>query len=304
MPAVARTSGFPNDTTLRGIHMIIYQAWTQREPQGRKLFNVNSSSQIREHSLTFGGMALMDIVPEGDAVGYDSPVEGFLETFTHVKYGKGVRITEEQWSDDLYGIMEDTPAELGRMAYATEETVLANHFNYGFTSSTAYLGPDGLELFSTLHVREDGVTYKNELTTSADLSTTSLEQALIDFRNQRDGGGKRLQIKPATLLCPPDLQFTAARILDSPGDPDTDTNATQPVGDLGLRLMIWDYLTDSDAWFLLAEKTDHKLMLFDRENFETSHVFDFDTGDIKYKGKFRQSSGWGDPRGLFGSPGA
>ena len=50
MPALATTSGFPNDTTLRGIHMIVYQAWSQREPVGRQIFNVFDSNQIR-HSV-------------------------------------------------------------------------------------------------------------------------------------------------------------------------------------------------------------------------------------------------------------
>lgn len=302
MPSIAMTANFPDATTLRGIHMIVYQAWTQREPVGRGVFNVYESSQYREHSQTYGGLALMDTVAEGESVNYAAPVEGFTGTFTRVKYGKGIRITEDMWADDLYGIMEDSPAELGRMAYATEETLLANHFNNGFSST--YTGPDGKELFATDHVREDTAAYANELTTAADLSTTSLEQALIDFSAFRDGGGKRLQIKPSTLLVPSDLRFTAVRILDSPGDPDTDTNAIQPVGDLGLKVVSWHYLTDTDAWFLTADKEDHKLLLYDRMPFTTSHIFDFDTGDIKFKGTFWQSSGWADPRGLFGSPGA
>ena len=303
MPAIAVTTNFPNDTTLRGIHMIIYQAWTQREPQGRKFFRVYQSSQHREHSLTFGGLGLMTVKAEGEPITYQAPNEGFLGTFTHSVYAQGIRVTQEQWGDDLYGIMEDSPAELGRMAYATEETVLANHFNNGFDATTA-TGPDGLELFSTVHVREDGTTYRNELSSAADLSTTSLEQALIDYRNFRDGGGKRLQIKPGTLLVPPDIQFKAARILNSTHRPEDDTNAVQPVNDLGIKQEVWDYLTDTDAWFIgPANKDEGHMLLYEREPFSTDHIFDFDTGDIKIKGQYRQVSSWGDPRGWFGSPG-
>ena len=310
MPAIANTTNFPNDTTLRGIHMICYQAWAQRDPVGRNLFNVYDSTQYREHALTFGGLGLMDTKVEGDTINYDAPVEGFLETFTHVVYAKGVRITMEQWSDDLYGIMEDSPAELGRMAYATEETILANHFNNGFNSS--YAGADGKELFATDHVRENGDTYKNELSTAADLAATSLEQALIDFRGFKDGGGTRLQIKPETLLVAPDDQFTAAKILDSTNSPTVNyggsgfgDSAVNPINGLGLSMQVWDYLTyGNGAWFLLAEKSDHKLTLYEREPFSTSDVYDFDTGDLKFRGWFRQSSGWADPRGVFGTPGA
>lgn len=303
MPSIARTANFPNDTTLRGIHLICYQGWSERDPVGRSLFNVYDSNQYREHILTFGGIGILDTKTEGEAVNYTSPVEGFLSTFTHTVYAKGLRFTYEQWTDDLYGVMEDSPSELGMAAYATEETVLANHFNNGFTSSAA-VGADGKELFATDHVREDGGSYRNELSTAADLTATSLEQALIDFRNFRSGGGRRLQIQPKTLLVPPDLQFDAARILKSTNRPEDDTNAINPINGLGLELKVWDYLTDTDAWFLMADKSNHKMVMYEREPFTTSDVFDFDTGDIKFKGSFRFSSGWGDPRGVYGSPGA
>ena len=300
--SIAMTANFENDVQTRGIHLICYQAWTERDPVGRRLFSVYDSNQYREHVLTFGGIGIFDEKSEASAVNYTAPVEGYLSTFTHTVFGKGIRISMEQWSDDLYGVMEDSPAELGQAAYATEETTLSNHFNNGFDSS--FTSVDGKELFATDHVREDGAAYANELTTSADLSSSSLEQALIDFRNFRTGGGRRLQIQPETLLVAPDNQFNASRILDSTHRPEDDTNAVQPINDLGLKMEGWDYLTDSDAWFIMAAKSNHKLVLYERESFTTSDVFDFDTGDLKFKGTFRQSSGWGDPRGVFGSPGA
>ena len=301
--ALALTQNFPNDTTLRGIHMTVYQAWTQRDPIGRsQIFNVYDSSQYREHALTFGGLGTFDTKAEGEAVNYDAPNEGFLTTFTHTNRAKGIRISEEQWSDDLYGIMDDSPAELGRMAYATEETTLANHFNNGFDSN--YTGGDGVELFSSAHVRENGETYKNELTNKANLSVASLEQMLIDFRNQRDGGGKRLQIQPKVLLVPPDLQWTASKLLGSSQDPESELNAINPLNDLGLKICVWDYLTDTSAWGVLAAKENHKLSVYDRKSFTTADIFDFDTGDIKFKGWYRQSSGWADPRGVFFTEGA
>jgi phage major head subunit gpT-like protein len=305
MPSVARTANFPNATTTRGIHMVVYQAYTQREPVGRKFARVFQSSQYREHTLTFGGLGLMDTKTEGSSVNYEAPVEGFLQTYTHVWYAKGIRITQEWWSDDLYGVMQDSPAELGRMAYATEETILGNIFNNGFDGTSYADGPDGLELFSTVHIREDGSTYRNELSTASDLSPTSLEQALIDYRNFRDGGGKRIQVQPGCLLVAPDNQWNASRILNSALRPTDDTNAVNPLNDVGLRLDVWDYLTDADAWFVGPKnKNEGWIMLYEREPFTSDHIFDFDTGDIKLKGGFRQSSSWGDPRGWFGSPGA
>ena len=301
--SVARTSNFQNDTRTRGIHMTIYQAWTERPSVGRdRIFNVHNSDQYREHQLTFGGIGIMDEKAEGADVDYTTPVEGYLQTFTHTVFAKGIRITAEQWGDDLYGIMEDSPAELGMAALATEESTLAGHFNDGFGSSATT--PDGQPIFDAAHVREDGVTFQNQLSTAASLSTTSLEQCLIDFRDFRSGGGRRLSIKPKCLLIPPDLIFDAQRILNSSQSPEDDTNAVQPINDLGLDLVVWDYLSDTNAFFVMADKKDHNFHLYDRENFTSSDIVDFDSGDVKFKGLFRQSSGVSDPRGAYGSPGA
>lgn len=303
MPAIARTANFPDTTLTRGMHLIIYHAWAQRPPQGRKFFRVFQSDQRREHTQTYGGLGVFDVKEEGEAVTYEAPVEGFTGTHTQVRYSKGIKITEDMWADDMYGIMEDSPAELGNMAYATEETILAAHFNNGFSSS--YTGPDGKELFATDHVRENGASYSNELSSSADLSTTSLEQALIDYANFRDGGGKRLQIQPGVLLTSRDNMFNAMRILKSSYRPEDDTNAIQPVEGMGLKMEFWDYLTDTDAWFIGPKnKSDGYLIMYEHDPFTTDHVFDFDTGDIKYKGQFRFISGWGDPKAWYGSPGA
>ena len=68
-------------------------------------------------------------------------------------------------------------------------------------------------------------------------------------------------------------------------------------------VQVWNYLTDTDAWFMLAEKSDHFLLLYDREPFWTDYEYDFDTKDYKISGMYAQSSGWADPRGVFGSPG-
>lgn len=301
MPSRAENTAFVNDTTTRGIHMVVYQSWSERPAVGRKIFNVYNSDQYREHILTFGGTGLFAQTSEGVAVTYNSPVEGYLSTFTHLKYTDGLRFTEENWGDGLNGIQEDSPSELGEGAHATEETTLANHFNNGFDSSAATFA-DGVAFFDTAHIRENGETYRNEPTTASDLSTSSVEAAMIDFRNFRSGGGRRLSISPESLLVPPDLEYKARRILNSSQTPENDTNAVQPIKG-ALDIVVWDYLTDTNAWFILAGKKDHKMVLYDRQNFTTSDVVDFDSGDLKFKAVFRQSSGMGDPRGVYGSPG-
>lgn len=300
MASIHETSGWSNSTTLRGIDETIFHKWTEREGVGRSVFNVRNSDQYREHRLTIGGVGIMQQLSEGQSLSYLSNNEGFLSTFTHLDYGNGMRVTRRMYRDEMYGSMEKLAQELGLSARAAEETILANHFNRAFSNS--YTGADGLELCSTAHVREDGSTYANELSSSADLSQTSLEQALIDFSDFRDGGGKRVHIEPKTLLIPKELRFDAHRLTESNLESENSSNATNSVKGL-LDVQVWQYLTDTDAWFILSDKDDHDLVLYTREELWTDYETDFDTKDTKTSAMFAQSSGWGDPKGVFGSPG-
>jgi hypothetical protein len=300
MASVHTIGAFPFSATLRDIDRVIFHEWMERSVIGRSLFNVRSSSQYQEDTLTIGGVGIMSQKLEGQPIDYVTNNEGFRNTYTHLDYGSGMRVTRNMLRDDLYASMEKLAVELARSARATEETILANHFNNGFDSG--YTGADGVELFSTAHVREDGSTYANELSSAADLSQTSLEQALIDFSDFRDGGGKRVAIEPRCLLVPKELRFEADRLLRSTLQSEDNTNAINAVNGL-LDSQVWNYLTDTDGWFILADKADHELLLYDREEFWTDYEYDFDTKDYKITGLFAQSSGWSDPRGIFGSPG-
>ncbi len=301
MAGIQLTSAFPQLTTLRGIHMVIFQAWDERPRIGREIFNVYESNQYREHVQTVGGVGIMEVKAEGASISYDSLNEGFTQTFTHVDYAKGMRASRNQMRDELYGVMEDQGMELGYSAHATEETLLANQFNNGFNTGTT---PDGAYVFSAAHVRENGEAYSNVPSSYADLSETALQQGYIDFRNQRDGGGKRLQIKPVYLIVAPDNQFKAFELTKSEYTPEDDLNSKNYLNVLGAKTIVWDYLTDSDAWFLAAEKKDHNFNLYIREEFWTEHIYDFDTKDYKISGLFSQSSGVADPRGMYGSTGS
>ncbi len=298
------TGSFSNIVTLRGIQEVVQNKWDARPAIGRKLFNVKDSNQYREHSLTVGGFGQFDVKGQGEALNYDSLNEGFLTTFTHVTYAKGARSTHEMMADELYGILDKIGVYLANSAIATEETVLANHFNNA--TDTGYTGGDGQVLCSAAHLLENGQTYRNTTVNSsgtrvsADLSQSSLEQALIDFRSQfKDGGGLRLRIVPKVLLHGTDNIFEAARLLDSKQDPETDRNATNPISGLGLEGVCWDYLTDTDSWGLLAAKDEQTLVLFDREAFNTDSIYDFDTKDGKVSAMMRFSSGWEDARGIY-----
>ena len=160
-------------------------------------------------------------------------------------------------------------------------------------------------LFATDHPTQSGDA-KNELSTSADLSETSLEQALIDIAAFTDERGLKIAARGLKLIIPSELQFTAERIMKSPnrvGTADNDINALASKGMIPQGYVVNNFLTDTDAFFI---KTDvpNGLKMFERAPIKTAMEGDFDTGNVRYKARERYSFGFSDWRGMFGSPGA
>ena len=75
------------------------------------------------------------------------------------------------------------------------------------------------------------------------------------------------------------------------------------MGLLPQGVMVWHYLTDTDAWFIKTDAPDC-LKLFNRRELTFAKDSDFDTDNFKHKATERYSFGWSDWRAIFGSPGA
>jgi hypothetical protein len=178
--------------------------------------------------------------------------------------------------------------------------VLNNAFN------TSYPGGDTKALCVSDHPTVGGPDLRNVLSTAADLNETSLEQALIDIAAFTDERGLKVALQGLKLIIPKELQFTADRLLETPGrvgTADNDINAIRNMGMVPEGYTVNHYLTDTDAWFI---KTDcpNGLKMFNRAAIKTSMEADFDTGNVRYKARERYSFGWSDPRTVFGTPGA
>jgi hypothetical protein len=193
---------------------------------------------------------------------------------------------------------------LARSMANTKQVKSASVLNRAFNSS--YPGGDTKELCATDHPTVGGANLRNELSTAADLNETSLEQALIDIAAFTDERGLKVALQGMKLIIPKELQFTADRLLETPGrvaTSDNDINAVKNMGMVPEGYTVNHYLTDTDAWFI---KTDcpNGFKMFDRSPIRTSMEADFDTGNVRYKARERYSFGWSDPRTVFGSPGA
>lgn len=281
---------------------VMVDAWAQHPVMHPQLFNILGMGKAPfVQTLGRSGVGQIPELAESTDVTYEDYIQGYAKKFEPAQYGLGIRFSKMSMDDDLDGDMGDAARQLGFSIADTLETVTANIFNNGFTGTD---GPDSLPLFDTSHPLTGGGTEQNELSSSADLTVTSLEQALVDFMDTVDNKSKKIHIRPKTLLVPFELSFVAAQILGSELTPESANNALNPLKSQGLNWRSWEYLTDADAWFLLANKSDHKLRLYMKKRPEITNDFAFDSDEFKFKIMARWIAGWPEFRGLYGSPGA
>ena len=269
-----------------------------------EIFSSENSDRAFEEEVMLSGFGNASVKPEGSSVNYDAAQETFTARYTHETLALAFSITEEAIEDNLYDRLASRYTKaLARSMANAKQVKGANVLNNAFDSN--FTGGDGVELCSAVHPIVAG-TFKNELSTAADLNETSLEQSLIDIAAMTDERGLKIAAKGVKMIIPSALQFTAERLMKSQGRTGTADNDINAVGNMGMipqGYVVNHYLTDTDAFFI---KTDvpNGLKMFVRAPIKTAMEGDFETGNVRYKARERYSFGFSDWRGIFGSPGA
>ena len=287
-----------------GLNALFGLEYKNYENQHAEIYDTENSDRAFEEEVMLSGFDKAAVKSEGAAVVYDSAQETYTARYQHETIALAFSITEEAVEDNLYdSIAKRYTKALARSMANTKQIKAASVLNNAFNSDFA--GGDGKELCADDHPTQAG-TFKNELSTSADLNETSLEQAMIDIAAFTDERGLKIAARGVKMIIPSELQFTAERLMKTAnrtGTADNDINAIVSKGMISGGYVVNNYLTDTDAFFI---KTDvpNGLKMFQRAALKTAMEGDFDTGNVRYKARERYSFGFSDPRGIFGSPGA
>lgn len=207
------------------------------------MFNIRGSVKQRERDVVMGGLGLISQFAEGDAPVFDAGVEAWLQTYTHLQWGLGFKITQIAQEDELYGVYARFASELSRATLYTQEIQAMTTFNN--LGATAYTTPDGttFPLLSTAQYRTDGGTWSNKLASGVDLSIESLELALTQWRTGMvDLRGRKLATEPRVLMVGPSDRFVAERIVNSTQRPFTANNDDNTIRSLGLDVLVMTHL--------------------------------------------------------------
>lgn len=288
-----------------GLNALFGMEYKKYENEHSDIFDTEGSERAFEEETKLSGFSAAPVKREGEALAYDTAQEAWTARYTHETIAMGFAITEEAMEDNLYDSLSSryTKAMARAMAY-TKQVKAAFILNSAFDTNVTY--GDGKALCVTDHPLVGGGTNSNRPTTAADLNETSLEDAVINIAAWTDERGLLIAARPLKLIVPPNLMFTATRLLQTElrvGTADNDINAIRTNGSIPNGYTVNHYLTDPDAWFL---KTDipNGLKHFQRVAMSTGMDGDFETGNARYKARERYSFGVSDPLGIYGSPGA
>ena len=287
-----------------GLNALFGLEYNRYDNEHAEFYDVETSDRAFEEEVMLSGFGNAAVKAEGQGVTFDSANETFTARYTNETIALAFSITEEAIEDNLYDRLASRYTKaLARSMSNTKQVKAANVLNNAFDSSFA--GGDGKELCATDHPIVAG-TFRNELSTSADLNETSLEQSLIDIAAFTDERGLKIAARGVKMIIPSELQFTAERLMKSAGRTGTADNDINAIGSMGMipqGYTVNHFLTDTDAFFI---KTDvpNGLKMFVRSPVKTAMEGDFTTGNVRYKARERYSFGFSDPRGMFGSPGA
>jgi hypothetical protein len=304
MPASTSTGGFAT-LLAPGLFRVLFNTVDTQPNQWMQVLNVDSSTRAYEDDSEVAGLGAMVEKPEGTNTEFTVPIMGSTKRYTPTPYGIGWRVTREMWDDDLYSIMNQMPAEIGKSVSYRIEVDAWSVFNNAFDSAATanYLGLDALNLCSVSHTRLDGGAVRaNRPSSDVDFSATAYQASLDHFKTLVDERGRPIQMTPGLIIVDPLFEWAVKEVIGSPYVPYSDANTINVLkSDGSMDYMLSRYLTDADSWFNIC--ADHDLNFIWRVRPETSEADDFLSGDALYKAYCRYAVGFSKWLGVYGSSG-
>lgn len=297
------------ETLAPGLNAWIFEAANQLAPLYPNIFHVEKSQRSFEEEMASAGITKLLRRDEGKNTADKERVKAKATRYDHEIFSGKMKVTKEQYDDDLYSVFKRDARDLGYSGVRTFDfeamSVFRNAFN---TANTSY--GDGLPLCSTAHTRADGgANQSNASSTGVVLNEANLETGALALREVLDDAGELFSIGDGSLilLVPPALRKTALILTQSDGRPSTANNdynvykgiytviETRWIGSLASG-------GSNTAWFLI-DPMSHYLKFFMREAFNTEFKYEPENRTLFTYANARFSFGWSHWYGVWGSKG-
>lgn len=303
MAVPATSAGFPDILTPE-FKQIFEDRYDQLPDMLPQLYNFEGTGPRRDSTKWSSTGTLPDFNEFGGSVQYQELFQGYDTTATHKEWAQGMQVKRDLFDDDLSNTFNQRPRALANSAGRTRQKHGARIFVNAFTVDTFfYNNTEGVSMCSNSHTTTSGASTASgfdNLGTSS-LTAAAVSAARIQMRGYRGDQAERISIMPDEMLVPVDLEDKALEIIKSENDPASANNAINPQRDR-YRLMVWNYLTDTNNWFLMdGSQRNEMLYWVDRIPVEFGQIQDFDTFVGKWRAYMRYSNAWIDWRFIFGA---
>jgi phage major head subunit gpT-like protein len=257
MPAVR---GAFNKEIAPGARKAFADEYKELPAEYTDIFNIETSSKAYEEDLVATGLGVAVEKPETVEVALDVPKHRGSVKYTHLTYGLGYEVSQELVEDDLYGVVTKPSSKyLARSLREAEETLAFNVINLAATTQQAY---DGVSLLNASHPIVGGGTLANRPAADVDLSITALQQSVERYMSLTTDRGIKIVMQPAILAVPIQNFWLANEILRSEFKPFTANNEINVLRQMGMTPVEFRHITDTDSWYTIAPKGQHKLNFF------------------------------------------
>jgi hypothetical protein len=240
------TSDFPNlfanvaNKTLLAAYAEEPQTWgplaRQRNlPDFKSVTDLQVAGQIVPEKILEGGEYKSGTLTEGKA------------TWNLATYGKRIAVTRQAIINDDLDSLSRVPEMLGRGCRLLESNMVWELLTTGASGATVSL--DGQALFHSSH---------SNTSTGADsvIGIKGMDAAKLKLRKQTDLAGNRLNLAPAYMVVPPELETTALQFLYPTGYAPTSLTGSSGPNPFagGVQLIVEPRLSDDSSayWYLTS----------------------------------------------------
>lgn len=270
--------------TKKGLDFIVmdYLRYPAEYPKFCNIQEIDKQTANAAEYKTLSGAAR---VQDGQNTIYSKVEEIRAWSYDMFIYTVGFQITRMALLNNLYP--EQFPKGLAGirdslLTYKEYEAIALfdNAFN---PISPEFVMPDGQPLCSDTHPIDIG-TYSNTLAINAQLSASSLEDAIMCPQYFTDYNGRPIRVMPKKLLIGIPNIMNVKIALGSTFDPESSGNAINPISTGFIEdVIVSPYMTNANNYFVITDYADG-IMLFERDKFRVNASSDPDNNNLKFSG--------------------
>jgi hypothetical protein len=234
------------------------KAYTKAAPTWRRWCKIGSTPDFKQaYRLRLSDFADLRQTDENGEI-LDSQIGDEKEALTLAVYARRISLTWQMFVNDDLDALGSLPAKMGQAAARLPSRLVYTHLLANPTMN------DGIALF------QNAGTHKNWDTTATALGATTLKTAITDMRkqtsiqapNDSEFASEPLDVNPAILLVPPELEVSAKQIAFSPGDvtAQLSANVINVYRDIIREVVVESRLSNSSysgnsatAWYLIGD---------------------------------------------------